>query len=663
MPRDRRWILALFVLACVVAAPMHAPYYEYAEQINDRFRVAAPTDHAPENLDDDHAWDGYLFPGDDRIETGYFSRFLYAGTLPDPDEYVRRSGVGTPTGGGEPQDVSVQFVDGSRVFPLARGSFRISQEFGCVPFNPGYSRPDFCPPDRPSFHHGVDFAANEGTTIFASATGTVNFADIDQSNSAGNTIIRIIHDGPNSGYLTEYFHWQRSFVSMGDYVIAGQPIGEVASIGYSTGPHLHFGVFDFGVGQYIDPLDWLRGSESLHIAATQGGVGGGDDVMQWMPLIREAAQRYGIPAGLIAAIITVESGGNPEAVSPAGAQGLMQVMPMHFERYGIPSNMWRDPATNIDIGTRFLAELVQQHGTLTNAVGAYFGHGCDVLGTCTEDYIAAVFSWFSHFVPLFGDVAFEIGHVNPTPAPTVTASPQADSLPELSPTPQASETPTPMPAVNEEPSPAPTAEPADAGESVTTDKEDQLDDGADDGEESRVTPTPGPTPVPEPSDNDAPENDDQVVFPDPRTVDAFESRWSVDPDAGVVLRLNPEDNTIIAVTEVGLQPWAIAASNEHIWVVNRGDMTLQQIDPKTNQVELTTDLPGRPVGIAFVNVDLWVALDDLNTLISYDLELVKLADIISLPDTPCQLWFDANDRKLVVRLCEADDLQRYDPLI
>lgn len=640
-------MLALLVLICVVVAPLRAPDYRVAEDLRDRI-VDSPAFSSDDSGED--IWDGYRFPGDDLLHASFFSLSRSTASLPDPEEYVPRAGIGFPRGGGEPTDYSFLDVDGSRVFPLAKGSFRVSQEFGCVPYDPGYAQTAFCPPDRPSFHHGVDFATKEGAPIYASATGTVNSAGIDRANDAGNSVIRIIHDGDNSGYVTEYFHWRTSFVEPGDYVIAGQPIGEVASIGYSTGPHLHFGVFDSGVAEYVDPLAWLKGSESLHVAAGAGGVGGSDAVMQWASLIQQASGRYGIPAGLIAAIITVESSGNPEAVSPVGAQGLMQVMPMHLERYGIPASKWRDPATNIDAGTRLLAELVTRHGTLTNAVGAYFGFGCDVLGTCTEDYIAAVFTWFSHYVPIFGDVDFDADEFEPPPPPaTDLGTPDTNRTPEATATPEPTVTPEPSPSPS--PSPSPTADP-DSG--------DQQRDDSDSSDPAVSTPSPQPTPEPTPIDDSQDSDGELPASPDTKVVDAFDSRWQMDTDAGVVLRLDPAENVLIAMIEVGSEPWAIAASEDRIWVVSRDGQTLARIDPESNEVDEIHDLESKPVGIAIIEQVLWIAFEDPAELIRYQIDDLTPLETIELPGEPCQLWPDAEDDQLVIRICDQDDLHELD---
>lgn len=151
----------------------------------------------------------------------------------------------------------------ARVWPVAAGAFEISQPFGCVPQLLGYYPViNGCPANRPSFHNGLDFAAKQGTPIYAVASGWVTVAGRDRASGVANTQIVIEHDGVNDGYATEYYHWIRTYVEPGDYVRAGEPIAEVGSVGYSTGPHLHFTVVEYATNQRIDPVGWLPAGES-----------------------------------------------------------------------------------------------------------------------------------------------------------------------------------------------------------------------------------------------------------------------------------------------------------------------------------------------------------------------------------------------------------------
>ena len=74
--------------------------------------------------------------------------------------------------------------------------------------------------------------------------------------------------------------------------------------------------------------------------------------------IRAAAQRYGLSEQLVTAVITVESGFNPRAVSPKGARGLMQLMPATASQLGVRNAF--DPAENIDGGVRHLRGLMER---------------------------------------------------------------------------------------------------------------------------------------------------------------------------------------------------------------------------------------------------------------------------------------------------------------
>ena len=92
-------------------------------------------------------------------------------------------------------------------------------------------------------------------------------------------------------------------------------------------------------------------------------------VMAFSPIIDEAAHVAQVDSALLMAVIDVESGGNPQAVSPKGATGLMQLMPGTGERHGA-SNLF-DPRQNIAAGARYLGELKRQFGELPLALAAY----------------------------------------------------------------------------------------------------------------------------------------------------------------------------------------------------------------------------------------------------------------------------------------------------
>ncbi len=69
--------------------------------------------------------------------------------------------------------------------------------------------------------------------------------------------------------------------------------------------------------------------------------------------------RYGLDRHYLTAIMHVESAFNPDAVSPVGATGLMQLMPATARRFGVtdPRRQLRDPETNVDAGAQYISYL------------------------------------------------------------------------------------------------------------------------------------------------------------------------------------------------------------------------------------------------------------------------------------------------------------------
>ncbi len=87
-------------------------------------------------------------------------------------------------------------------------------------------------------------------------------------------------------------------------------------------------------------------------------------------VIRAAAERYGVDTRLVEAIVQTESAGNPTAVSPKGARGLMQLMPERAAELGVWDSF--DPTQNVDGGVRHMRDLLQRFGgDVTLALAAY----------------------------------------------------------------------------------------------------------------------------------------------------------------------------------------------------------------------------------------------------------------------------------------------------
>lgn len=105
--------------------------------------------------------------------------------------------------------------------------------------------------------------------------------------------------------------------------------------------------------------------------AVATSTGAGDPATgAWRPLIEEAARENGIDdPDIIQAIMMIESQGNAGARSPAGAMGLMQVMPFHFG----PGEDGMDPRTNVMKGAKILADNYRRWGSWDKAAAAYLG--------------------------------------------------------------------------------------------------------------------------------------------------------------------------------------------------------------------------------------------------------------------------------------------------
>lgn len=87
-------------------------------------------------------------------------------------------------------------------------------------------------------------------------------------------------------------------------------------------------------------------------------------------VVNQASGRYRLDPDLVNSVIKAESGFNPRAVSPKGAQGLMQLMPGTASQLGVPNAF--DPQANVEGGAKYLRELLERYNfDLRKALAAY----------------------------------------------------------------------------------------------------------------------------------------------------------------------------------------------------------------------------------------------------------------------------------------------------
>ncbi|MBT9556732.1 MAG: lytic transglycosylase domain-containing protein [Myxococcales bacterium] len=151
-------------------------------------------------------------------------------------------------------------------------------------------------------------------------------------------------------------------------------------------------------------------SASTGAAPSPGGGGPSDAAPRWSGArfngpageresfevhIQEAAKRYNVPANLVRAVIKVESNFRPEAVSSAGAKGLMQLMPGTAKEMAVTDLF--DARQNILGGTRYLRLLINRfEGDIRLVIAAYHAGPAAVAAKggipyeATERYVRAV---------------------------------------------------------------------------------------------------------------------------------------------------------------------------------------------------------------------------------------------------------------------------------
>lgn len=164
--------------------------------------------------------------------------------------------------------------------------------------------------------------------------------------------------------------------------VYGLPDATIATVGNNLPP-----AADLSLAQETAPVQATEPAAAEQPAAAQPECTLSSTyphaVRQWCGLIETYSAKNGLDANLVAAVIVQESAGDPNAYSKSGAVGLMQVMPRDGLAAGFmcingpcfasrpTSRELFDPEFNISYGTRMLADLIQRHGNVRDALRAY----------------------------------------------------------------------------------------------------------------------------------------------------------------------------------------------------------------------------------------------------------------------------------------------------
>jgi hypothetical protein len=124
---------------------------------------------------------------------------------------------------------------------------------------------------------------------------------------------------------------------------------------------------------FVPPVARDGCSASTGVGTPVAPRDGAPNIERWAIYIAEAARRFGRPEAWVRAVMQAESQGAADATSPAGAIGLMQVMPETYAelrvRYGLGANAY-DPHDNIVAGTAYISEMIELFG-VPNFLAAY----------------------------------------------------------------------------------------------------------------------------------------------------------------------------------------------------------------------------------------------------------------------------------------------------
>lgn len=162
---------------------------------------------------------------------------------------------------------------------------------------------------------------------------------------------------------------------------------------------------DNSVSVSTEQASFVSSSSNAALAppeATVPAAVAGGSALSITAVINRASQRYGVEENLIKAVIKAESNFKATAVSSAGAQGLMQLMPATAAGLGVKDSF--NPEQNVMAGTRFLKDLLNRYGgDLDKALAAYnwgpgnLDRGKGRLPLETREYLLKVKKYYTDY--------------------------------------------------------------------------------------------------------------------------------------------------------------------------------------------------------------------------------------------------------------------------
>jgi len=142
-----------------------------------------------------------------------------------------------------------------------------------------------------------------------------------------------------------------------------------------------------------------------------------DPVLRFLPELQSASDQTGVPVALLAAIVQVTSGGDPNVIVDGDKFGLLYVSEDAFQDREIDPALYNDPATNLLVGAQEIAELASRSGRFDLALTRYLGSFTDAFGATTRDYVEAILLFTDFFAELLADPA--VGGLLVLPEPFV----------------------------------------------------------------------------------------------------------------------------------------------------------------------------------------------------------------------------------------------------